>query len=56
MPRSSAPGGWQTRESRMGMGMVGLVVQLGFFFGGGVVISGVVKRLCNGSEGAFLDD
>jgi len=40
----------------MGTGMVGFVVRLGFFFGGGFVISGVVKRLCNGSEGASLDD
>jgi len=40
-----------------GDGDGGFVVQLGFFsWGGGVGILGVVKRLFNRSEGAFLDD
>lgn len=45
----------------MGMGMVVLLYSLvSFLLGGGFVILGVVKwvvkRLFNGSEGAFLDD
>jgi hypothetical protein len=40
----------------MGMGMVVLLYSLVSFLGGGGFVKWVVKRLFNGSEGAFLDD